>query len=75
MKKAIFGAAIATMFVSSLLFASTDLNKQHKGQKGKDGAKVNCTYCHKKAGAPKTKGNDLAKAKKGEYCAIDGCHK
>ena len=75
MKKAIFGAAIATMFISSLLFASTELNKQHKGKAGKDAAKINCSYCHKKAANPKTKGNDLAALKKGEYCAIDGCHK
>ena len=75
MKKTIFGVAIATLFVSSLLMASVPVNKQHKGLTGKDGAKVNCTYCHKKAASPKTKGNDLAKLKKGAYCAIDGCHK
>jgi len=72
MKKIIFGLAIATMFVSTVLFADVTLNKKHKGLE-KDGAKINCVYCHKKAGNPK-EGKDYAKYKSGKFCKGSGCH-
>ncbi len=72
MKKIIFAAAIATMFVSTMLLASVPLNKSHKG-KEKDGQKVNCAYCHKTAGANK-EGKDYAKYKNGKFCKGSGCH-
>ena len=72
MKKIVFGLAIATMFVSSILFADVNLNKKHKGME-KDGAKVNCAYCHTKAGNPK-EGKDYAKYRDGKFCKGSGCH-
>lgn len=76
MKRFSLAAFAITIFVCSVLFAGVPLNKKHKDLKGKDGAKVNCAYCHNadKANNPKKKGTDLAKLKKGPYCAIKGCH-
>ncbi len=73
-RNAIFVLVIGTLFLGSALFAGVPLNKQHKGMTGKDDAKVNCAYCHTKAGNPKTTGNDLETLKKGSYCAIKDCH-
>jgi len=75
MKKLIPLLALAVVFAGGMLFADVPLNKKHKGLKGLEDASVNCAYCHTKAGNPKTGGNDLAKLKKGKYCAIQGCHK
>lgn len=72
MKKFIFVAAISTLFISALAFSSAPLNKAHKGQE-KDGAKINCAYCHKKAGIAK-ESKDYDKHKKGKFCAGSGCH-
>ncbi len=72
MKKIIFAATIATMFIGTMLFADVPLNKKHKGME-KDGQKVNCAYCHKKAGNPK-EGKDYAKYKNGKFCKGSGCH-
>ncbi len=65
---------LGLFLLSTALYAGKPLNKQHKGLTGKDGAKVNCVYCHKTAGNPKTEGNDLEQLKKGPYCNSKDCH-
>ena len=72
MKKVIFGLTLTTMFIGTMLFADVSLNKKHKGMK-KDGQKINCVYCHKKAGNPKD-GKEFAKYQKGKFCKGSGCH-
>jgi len=74
MKKILAAFVLVSMFAGSLLMANVAVNKQHKTLKGKDGAKVNCAYCHTKAKIPKKKGNDINALKKGEYCSQKGCH-
>jgi hypothetical protein len=73
LRKLLFGLAIATMLAGTALFADVLLNKKHKGLNGRDGDKVNCVYCHTKAGNPKV-GKDYEKYKSGPYCKIKGCH-
>jgi cytochrome c553 len=73
-KKLLFALATASMFLATALVADVPLNKKHKGQVGRDGAKVNCAYCHEKAGTPK-EGKDYVKHRTGPYCLIEGCHK
>jgi len=75
MKKMIVGMAVASLFVGSVLLASTDINKKHSGKSGLEGKKVNCMYCHKDAGVEKKGGQDKAALQKGKFCAVDGCHK
>ncbi len=78
MKKLFLIMTLSTMFVATIVFASAKgpLKTKHKGKTGLGGDKINCVYCHgeNKAKNPKTKGNDLAKLKKGKYCAIKDCH-
>lgn len=73
MKKLLFILAIASMLIGTAIGADVLLNKKHKGLNGKDGDKVNCVYCHKKAGNPK-KTKEYEKYKKGPFCMIEGCH-
>jgi hypothetical protein len=73
MKKLLVGLAAVSMLVSTVVMGSVSLNKPHKGMKGKDGDKINCVYCHNKAGNPK-EGKDYDKYKKGPYCKKSGCH-
>jgi cytochrome c553 len=72
MKKIVCALAIASMLVGTSLFADVPLNKKHKDLT-KDGEKVNCAYCHTKAGNPKA-GKDYEKYKAGKFCKGSGCH-
>ena len=72
MKKILAAMAILSLFVGTVIFADVPLNKKHKGLE-KDGEKINCAYCHKKAGNPK-EGKDYAKYKTGKFCTGSGCH-
>jgi hypothetical protein len=76
MKKVILPLLLITIFIGTVVFANVKgpTKEKHLGLKGLDGAKVNCVYCHKKAGNPKTEGNDVKKLKEGKYCAIKACH-
>ena len=75
MKKSIFIIVLALTLICTVLFANPAMNKSHKGLLGAEGAKVNCVYCHKKAGIVKEKGKtDIEKAKKGALCAMKDCH-
>ena len=75
MKKVFTGIIITMMMTGAVALANPKINKAHKGKTGKDGAKINCNYCHKTAAIPKTKGQDAAKIQKGASCATAGCHK
>lgn len=74
-KLAIFAILGTALMVSPMVFGSMDLNKKHADKTGKDGAKVNCAYCHTTAGIKKEKGLDMAALQKGDSCAMAGCHK
>lgn len=76
-KKLVFGLALATMLLGTALSANVLLNKKHKGLNGLEGDKVNCAYCHQKAGitkGEKVKDKDYEKYKSGPFCKIKGCH-
>ena len=77
MKRLIPGLLMTAFFVSSLVFANGKINKKHLNKTGKDGAKINCVYCHKSPGAniPKKKGQDINALYKTPYCSGQGCHK
>ncbi|MCP4606082.1 MAG: hypothetical protein GY847_37155 [Proteobacteria bacterium] len=74
MKKLVLGVIVTILFAAAIVVGNPIINKKHSDKAGKDKAKVNCVYCHKKAAIPKKKGQDSAKLLKGEYCAIKGCH-
>ena len=75
MKKSILIIVIALSLICTVIFANPTMNKAHKGLVVGEKTKVNCVYCHKKAGILKEKGKtDLEKAKKGELCAMKDCH-
>jgi len=85
MKKLILGAIMTTLFASAVVFSNPAMNKAHKGTKAgaKGDAKVNCIYCHKKAGLEKKKGVHVEnmkarplvfKFKQVEFCKMSGCH-
>lgn len=76
-KKVVFALALATMLLGTALSANVLLNKKHKGLNGKQGDKVNCAYCHEKAGigkTEKTKDKNYEKFKTGPFCKTKGCH-
>jgi cytochrome c553 len=73
MKKLVLGLVMASMFIGTVVLGSASLNAPHKGLKGKDGATINCAYCHTAAGNPKA-GKDYAKYKTGPFCKGSGCH-
>jgi len=73
MKKMLLVASIASLFISALAFSSPTLVKTHKGM-NKDGAAVDCAYCHKTSAIPK-EGKDFAKYQKNATCAGPACHK
>jgi hypothetical protein len=73
MKKLVLGLVMASMFIGTVVLGSASLNGPHKGKTGKDGATINCAYCHVKAGNPKA-GKDYAKYKTGPFCKGSGCH-
>jgi hypothetical protein len=76
MKKIFVAIVLGALFACSLGFGNPAINGKHSGKKGKDGASVNCMYCHDaaKGAVPKAKGGDLAKLKAGPFCKIAGCH-
>ncbi len=74
MKKIVFFITFIALLAAGALSANPKIFKPHKGLKGKDEASLNCAYCHSKAAIPKTSGQDLNAAKKGQYCAMNGCH-
>jgi hypothetical protein len=71
--RALFGVTIAAMLLGTALNADVLLNKKHKGMDGKDGARIDCAYCHQAAGKPKD-GKNYEQHKNGPYCAMNGCH-
>ena len=73
MKKAVFFAVVATLFISALAMGDKNLNKIHKGMM-KDGNKVNCVFCHKGTDIPR-KGQEYNKFLKTPTCAGEKCHK
>ena len=75
MKKWFIGMITMSVLASSVLIADPKMNKAHKA-KVKDGAKVNCTYCHNSPGnIPKKRGQDIKALYKTKTCAGQGCHK
>jgi len=72
MKPALIALALAVLFISSLAFSSAQLQKAHKGL-DRDGAKINCAYCHEKAAIPK-EGKDYQKHQGNPGCKGSGCH-
>jgi uncharacterized paraquat-inducible protein A len=69
----IAAVAIMVSLSSADLMATKKIKKTHKGKKGKDGAKISCSYCHKKAKVPKLKGGKKYKGMKtNAYCMK--CH-
>ena len=74
MKKIIITIIFIILFISAVLGANSTMNKAHLKMAGKDGAKINCVYCHKEAKIPKKKGQDLEALCKTPHCAGKGCH-
>ena len=75
MKKIFVGTVLALMFAAGTLSANGKINKAHLGLTGKDGAKVNCVYCHTTQKVAKKKGQDKAALYKNAGCAGAKCHK
>ncbi len=68
----LFAALMIVVSLSSAdVMATSKIKKKHK-KPGKDGAKISCSYCHKKAKIPKKKGG-VSKRKGNAYCVQ--CHK
>jgi hypothetical protein len=67
------GMLLGTLLVAGTLWAEAPLVKRHDKLTGKNGAPVDCDYCHVVAGNPKD-GKNYEKYKKGPFCAIKGCH-
>ncbi len=74
MRTLFIALGLVVLLAGNALFANPTVFKPHKGKKGKDQARINCVYCHNKAKLPKQKAKDLAKLKKGQYCAGKDCH-
>ena len=75
MKKTLFIVILALTLICTVIFANPATNKAHKGLVVGEKTKVNCVYCHKKAGILKEKGKaDMETLKKGEFCAMKECH-
>jgi hypothetical protein len=74
MKKTISALFLALTLIGTVIFANPVMHKSHKGLVVNETTKVNCVYCHKKAGIVKEKGNDIEKLKKTEFCATKECH-
>jgi hypothetical protein len=72
MKKIMISAFVFAVFGSSIIFANTTINKEHSGLT-KDGANVNCSYCHTTAGIPKQAGNK-AQSNTNTFCLGSECH-
>jgi hypothetical protein len=72
MKNVLIIATLTTLFISALVYGSPKLNKIHKGM-DRDGVKINCAYCHKKAAIVKG-GKNYKQHQKGKFCAGSGCH-
>lgn len=51
----IAAAAVIISLSSADLMATKKIKNAHKGKKGKGGAAITCSYCHKKANVPKLK--------------------
>lgn len=62
---------IAMTLTTVDIMASGAIGKKHT-EPGKDGAKVNCGYCHQQAGVAKEKGSGASK-NSNAYCSA--CHK
>ncbi len=62
---------IAVTFASTDLSANKKIKAKHK-KPGKDGAKITCSYCHKKGKIKKKKGGKAGR-KGNAYCVQ--CHK
>lgn len=73
MKKILLVVALAFMFAGALAFSSPSLVKPHKGMI-RNGAKIDCAYCHEASGAPKA-GKDYAAYQKKASCQGAGCHR
>lgn len=74
MKKRTIAITFIAFFIGVFIGANPLMNKSHLKLKGKDGAKINCVYCHTTAKIPKKKGQDLDALYKTPYCAGKGCH-
>ncbi|MDJ0762501.1 MAG: hypothetical protein QNJ97_05875 [Myxococcota bacterium] len=74
MKKRFAISMFIFLLAGSALYANPKIFKPHKGLTGKDTVRVNCAYCHTKAGIPKKKAADKTAYLKDPYCAIEGCH-
>lgn len=74
MKKLLVFILLTSSFLATVVFSNVPLNKQHLGLTGVDKARINCVYCHKKAGIEKAKGSDVEKIKEGKYCKMGDCH-
>jgi hypothetical protein len=72
MKKVLFLMVLTTLIGIPMIFANTAINKQHSGL-AKDGAKVNCAYCHTTAGIQKEAGNK-AQMNTNAFCMGSECH-
>ncbi len=72
MKKILVYTIVFAISVSTMIFANTTINKAHSGLT-KDGANVNCSYCHTTAGIPKQAGNK-AQTNTNTFCLGSGCH-
>jgi hypothetical protein len=74
MKKIFFFILLMSSFLATVVFSNVPFNKQHLGMTGVDKARINCVYCHKKAGIKKAKGLDVEQIKQGKYCKMGDCH-
>ncbi len=56
-----------------MVLANDTIQKKHKGLK-KNGAMINCSFCHTKNAIPKTKGYSMTKINASKSCQGRGCH-
>mgnify|MGYP003396971128 CR=1 FL=1 len=77
MKNTLVLVFAAIMLMNVAVFASVKMNTSHKGKVGKDGAAINCAYCHDaaKGGFAKKKSGAKPQMKGNQYCSIGECHK
>jgi len=64
---------LAVVFASSMALANPIIQKKHRGLK-KNGAMINCGYCHTKNNIAKQKGYPIGKVNVNPSCKGSGCH-
>lgn len=73
MKQIVLLVLLTLTLAAATLFADKPLVRRHTRFFGRQGALIDCKYCHVVAGNPR-KGKNYEKFKLGPFCAIKACH-